>query len=87
LTTVLSFYCEAGPCGYGLHRLLIDCGHDCVVVALSLLPIRRDALAAIGRGSVHEQEGGFRLGMVAIDMDDEFPGRQTRVERELRSHR
>jgi transposase len=27
---------EAGPCGYGLHRLLTGCGYDCVVVAPSL---------------------------------------------------
>jgi transposase len=49
----LSFCYEAGPCGYGLHRLLTGCGHDCVVVAPSLIPIkagdrvktdRRDAL-------------------------------------------
>jgi transposase len=49
----LSFCYEAGPCGYGLHRLLRDSGHDCVVVAPSLIPIkagdrvktdRRDAL-------------------------------------------
>jgi transposase len=44
---------EAGPCGYGLHRLLTGLGHECVVVAPSLIPIkvgdrvktgRRDAL-------------------------------------------
>ena len=29
----LSFCYEAGPCGYGLHRRLTGCGHDCVVVA------------------------------------------------------
>src|ERR1700722_3752589 len=49
----LSFCYEAGPCGYGLHRLLTGGGHDCIVVAPSLIPIkagdrvktdRRDAL-------------------------------------------
>jgi transposase len=49
----LSFCYEAGPCGYGLHRLLTGCGHDCIVVAPSLIPVkagdrvktdRRDAL-------------------------------------------
>ena len=49
----LSFCYEAGPCGYGLHRLLTESGHDCVVVAPSLIPMkvgdrvktdRRDAL-------------------------------------------
>jgi transposase len=29
----LSFCYEAGPCGYGLQRLLTDAGHECVVVA------------------------------------------------------
>jgi len=49
----LSFCYEAGPCGYGLHRLLTGRGHHCLVVAPSLVPIkagdrvktdRRDAL-------------------------------------------
>jgi transposase len=49
----LSFCYEAGPCGYGLHRLLTGSGHDCIVVAPSLIPVkagdrvktdRRDAL-------------------------------------------
>jgi transposase len=25
----LGFYYEAGPCVYGLHRLLTGCEHDC----------------------------------------------------------
>src|SRR5437764_6204845 len=29
---------EAGPCGYGLHRQIIALGHDCAVVAPSLIP-------------------------------------------------
>ena len=56
----LNFCYEAGPCGYGLHRLLTDCGHHCVVVAPSLIPIkagdrvktdRRDALMLTVRAS------------------------------------
>src|SRR3954447_9437092 len=44
---------EPGPCGYGLHRQIIALGHDCTVVAPSLIPRkpgervrtnRRDAL-------------------------------------------
>ena len=27
----LSFCYEAGPCGYGLHRMLIGFGHSCIV--------------------------------------------------------
>lgn len=33
----LSFCYEAGPCGYGLHGMLIGFGHSCVVVAPSLI--------------------------------------------------
>jgi transposase len=31
---------EAGPCGYGLHRQVTALGHDCTVVAPSLVPRR-----------------------------------------------
>ena len=45
---------EAGPTGYGLHRLITSLGHPCTVVAPSLIPRkpgdrvktnRRDAVA------------------------------------------
>ena len=36
----LNFCYEAGPCGYGLHRQLTDLGHDCIVVAPSLIPMK-----------------------------------------------
>jgi transposase len=36
----LNFCYEAGPCGYGLYRQLTDLGHDCVVVAPSLIPVK-----------------------------------------------
>lgn len=51
--TVLLFCYEAGPCGYGLYRQLVESGHECQVVAPSLIPKkagervktdRRDAL-------------------------------------------
>lgn len=35
---VLLFCYEAGPCGYGLYRQLLKMGHDCQVVAPSLIP-------------------------------------------------
>lgn len=48
------YFCyEAGPTGYGLHRLIASFDHDCMVVAPSLIPKkpgdrvktnRRDAL-------------------------------------------
>ena len=31
---------EAGPCGYGLHRQITDLGHECAVVAPSLIPMK-----------------------------------------------
>ena len=34
----LHFCYEAGPCGYGLHRQLVELGHDSTVVAPSGLP-------------------------------------------------
>jgi transposase len=50
----LKFCYEAGPCGYGIQRHLSGAGHDCVVVAPSLIPVkasdriktdRRDAIS------------------------------------------
>ena len=50
---VVLFCYEAGPCGYGLYRQIVESGHDCQVVAPSLIPRkpgeriktdRRDAL-------------------------------------------
>ncbi|MNC44377.1 hypothetical protein D3C81_1523760 [compost metagenome] len=32
---------EAGPTGYGLHRMLTSLGVRCMVVAPSLIPVRR----------------------------------------------
>jgi transposase len=36
----LSFCYEAGACGYGLARELTDAGHECLVIAPSLIPTR-----------------------------------------------
>ncbi|MFC4670749.1 IS110 family transposase [Seohaeicola nanhaiensis] len=36
----LHFCYEAGPCGYGLHRQLVELGHDSTVVAPSLIPVK-----------------------------------------------
>ena len=52
--TALMFCYEAGPTGYGLYRQITSLGHDCIVVAPSLIPQkpgdrvktnRRDALS------------------------------------------
>jgi transposase len=36
----LRFCYEAGPCGYGIQRQIMASGHECVVVAPSLIPRR-----------------------------------------------
>ena len=36
----LRFCYEAGPCGYGIQRQVSATGHECVVVAPSLIPRR-----------------------------------------------
>lgn len=36
----LAFCYEAGPCGYGLYRQITSLGHECMVVAPSLVPTR-----------------------------------------------
>lgn len=36
----VSFCYEAGPCGYGLYRQLQGLGHDCIVMAPSLIPAK-----------------------------------------------
>lgn len=37
----LTFCYEAGPTGYGLYRLITSLGHECIVVAPSLIPKKR----------------------------------------------
>jgi transposase len=37
---VVSFCYEAGPCGYGIYRQITQSGHECQVVAPSLIPRR-----------------------------------------------
>jgi transposase len=55
----LRFCYEAGPCGYGIQRELTAAGHDCVVVAPSLIPrkpgdrIKTDRRDAINLAKLH----------------------------------
>ncbi len=37
---VLLFCYEAGPCGYALHRQILESGHECQVIATSMIPNR-----------------------------------------------
>lgn len=56
---VLRFCYEAGPCGYGIQRQLSEAGHDCAVVAPSLIPrkpgdrIKTDRRDAINLAKLH----------------------------------
>src|SRR5467141_1791233 len=43
----LRFCYEAGPCGYGIQRHLSAHGHECMVVAPSLIPKRAGELTAV----------------------------------------
>lgn len=45
----LHFCYEAGPCGYGIQRPLSAAGHDCMVVAPSLIPRRPGECIKIDR--------------------------------------
>src|ERR1700679_3760246 len=55
----LRFCYEAGPCGYGIQRQLTGAGHDCAVVAPSLIPrkpgdrIKTDRRDAINLARLH----------------------------------
>src|SRR5271166_1013596 len=55
----LRFCYEAGPCGYGIQRHLAGMGHDCAVVAPSLIPrkpgerIKTDRRDAINLAKLH----------------------------------
>jgi len=57
--SVLRFCYEAGPCGYCIQRQLAAAGHDCVVVAPSLIPrkpgdrIKTDRRDAINLAGLH----------------------------------
>ena len=55
----LRFCYEAGPCGYGIQRQLSEAGHECVVVAPSLIPrkpgdrVKTDRRDAVNLAKLH----------------------------------
>ena len=57
--STLHFVYEAGPCGYGIYRYLTKAGHECLVVAPSMIPkrsgnrIKTDRRDAIMLASLH----------------------------------
>jgi transposase len=67
----LTFCYEAGPTGYGLYRLLKSLGHECLVVAPSLVPKKASDRVktnrrcgkprqAVARGRAHRSVGAGR---------------------------
>jgi len=77
----LLFCYEAGPCGYGLHRQLVEMGHDCIVVAPSLIPVksggrvktdRRDAVMLAKLHRAGELTAVWGEGCPGIDPGDQF---------------
>src|SRR5262245_39701486 len=63
----LRFCYEAGPCGYGIQRQLSALGHECVVVAPSLIPKRAGDRVKTDRRDAPrlaqlQRAGGLRAG-------------------------
>ena len=61
LSVALRFCYEAGPCGYGVYRQLRALGHECAVVAPSLIPrrpgdrIKTDRRDALSLARLHQK--------------------------------
>ena len=58
----MAFCYEAGPCGYGLYRQITALGHECVVVAPSLVPTRPGDRVKTDRRDALTQASLFRSG-------------------------
>jgi transposase len=69
---VLSFCYEAGPCGYGLYRQLLASGHECQVVAPSLIPKKPGERIKTDRRDACKLAGLLRSGdLSAVWVPDE----------------
>ena len=68
----LTFCYEAGPTGYGLYRLIKSLGHDCIVVAPSLIPKKAGNHVKTNRRDALEQARLLRAGeLTAVWVPDE----------------
>lgn len=68
----LAFCYEAGPTGYGLYRQLRALGHDCQVVAPSMVPVRPGGHIKTDRRDATTLAALFRAGeLTAIWVPDE----------------
>ena len=69
---VLLFCYEAGPCGYGLYRQLLALGHDCLVVAPSLIPKKPGDRIKTDRRDARKLAQSLRSGdLTAVWVPDE----------------
>ena len=69
---VLQVCYEAGPCGYGLYRQIKSLGHDCEVVAPSLIPKKPGERIKTDRRDALKLAGLLRAGeLTAIWVPDE----------------
>ncbi len=69
---VLLFCYEAGPCGYGLYRQLLALGHDCQVVAPSLIPKKPGERIKSDRRDARKLAQSLRSGdLTAVWVPDE----------------
>ena len=68
----LTFCYEAGPTGYGLHRLITSLGHECLVIAPSLIPKRAGDRVKTNRRDAEGLARNLRAGeLTAVWVPDE----------------
>lgn len=68
----LTFCYEAGPTGYGLHRLITSLGHECSVVAPSLIPRKAGDHVKTNRRDAQGLAKNLRAGeLTAVWVPDE----------------
>ena len=68
----LTFCYEAGPTGYGLYRWIKDLGHDCIVVAPSLIPSKPGDRVKTNRRDAESMAKLLRAGeLTAVWVPDE----------------
>jgi transposase len=68
----LHFCYEAGPTGYGLYRLIVALGHECIVVAPSLIPRRSGERVKTNRRDARSLAALLRAGeLTAVWVPDE----------------
>src|SRR3954451_16243304 len=68
----LHFCYEAGPTGYGLYRQLVELGHECMVVAPSLIPRKPGDRVKTNRRDAQQLARLLRAGeLTAVWVPDE----------------